>query len=116
MRILLLDHEVFYIPEEFRSKVERPFHGRFYEVNGMLSKIVCLLGEPFDIVILGNNMGAGVTIAQNIPEALRSKTIVVWNYYPIPRDVKEYEKLGLSHFCGRQSPQVRGKIQAILSS
>lgn len=53
-----------------------------------------------DVVIVGNNLGKGITRAQEIAEAMRSKTVIVWNDYTLGRE-KPYAELGFQHFCSR---------------
>jgi len=54
-----------------------------------------------DLVVIGNNMGAGQKFAKVVAEPLRSRAIVVWNSEPREGDKRPYEALGLSHFGAR---------------
>ena len=60
-------------------------------------------GKAADVVVLGNNMGAGLErariIAQEYPE-LVSKTIVTW--FEPPKSTLEYVRLGFRAFCLRE--------------
>jgi hypothetical protein len=54
-----------------------------------------------DIVVIGNNNGAGLYKAVCVANELRSKTIIIWNVYVPGHDEKEYQRLGYTHFASR---------------
>src|SRR5581483_9418052 len=117
MKVLLLDHEAFYIPEEFRSGMLRPINSNLYNVSEeTLQKIKEVLKDSPDVIIIGNNMLSGLKIAVLVSDELKPKTIVVWNYMPIEADVEKYRRLGFSHFCDRQSTSVRKQISEITTT
>jgi hypothetical protein len=58
--------------------------------------------KKVDLVIVGNNMGAGVLKAQAIAEDMKEKTIVVWNFYTLGVE-QPYAAFGLKHFCSRKN-------------
>lgn len=57
----------------------------------------------FDLVVIGNNLGAGLDKAQAIatkqPELI-PKTLIVWNNHTV-QDEKPYRQLGYSYFGNR---------------
>lgn len=53
-----------------------------------------------DIVIIGNNLGAGVAKARAVADAMRDRTVVVWNVYR-KGDESTYAKLGFKRFGSR---------------
>jgi hypothetical protein len=57
-------------------------------------------GGTFDAVLIGNNLGAGITSAELLLEDLRKKTIIAWNWRR-PNEEAPYEALGYSHFVDR---------------
>jgi len=57
--------------------------------------------KAVDLVILGNNLGTGLTNAEFIADPMKEKTIVVWNYYQ-PGQEDPYAAMGFRHFCSRR--------------
>lgn len=53
-----------------------------------------------DVVIIGNNMGVGLTKAQYIAKDLLPMTAVAWNHF-YERDSVPYAELGINHFGRR---------------
>jgi hypothetical protein len=73
-------------------------YGNFY---GLGDKIKILCGNPeIEIVILGNNRGAGFVKAKSIPQRLKDRTIVLWNNRRAA-DEQPYAQLGFKHFGNR---------------
>lgn len=56
--------------------------------------------QNFDLVILGNNLGAGLKKGSHIANKLKEKTIVVWGSYTDEETVP-YQQQGFSHFSQR---------------
>jgi hypothetical protein len=54
----------------------------------------------FDVVVVGNNLGAGVLKAMAINPRLLGRTVVVWNENVFAHRA-DYEKLGIRHFMTR---------------
>lgn len=114
MRILVLDdlsyymlkdiQEVFGVPIDFVAEADSP---------ALLSPAMRELYDPstdtldwisqqtnFDIVILGNNIKAGLKKGPYIPLELKAKTIVVWTKLT-EQETIPYRELGFSHFSQR---------------
>lgn len=53
-----------------------------------------------DLVVIGNNLGAGLVKAQAVAEDMKPKTIVTWNTYRKGEE-RLYLAHGLRHFCSR---------------
>lgn len=84
------------VPNGALSKDEA--YGNFY---GLASKIKTLCDNPeIELVILGNNLGAGLAKARAIAPRLQDKTIVLWNNNRA-RDEQPYAQLGFRHFGDR---------------
>jgi hypothetical protein len=54
-----------------------------------------------DVVVIGNNTGSGRRFAKVVPEALLSRSIIVFNGEPRSGDSAEYSKMGIRLFCAR---------------
>ena len=65
-----------------------------------------LTAGKVDVVVIGNNLGAGVAKAQAVVDKMKEMTIVVWNSYH-KGDEQPYTDLGLKHFGSRNDlPQL----------
>lgn len=108
MRILFLDSFTGHLPKlesrgiKVQLTEERTWNTELYEASpATLSKIRDLTASGvYDIVILGNMLGAGVAKAKAVNPRLRSRTIVVWNEY-VPGVEKPYAALGYAKFMSR---------------
>lgn len=69
------------------------------DVCAVLEKITRMCAA--DVVILGNNLGAGLAKAVHIAGDMRSRTIVVWNDPPHEAVTAPYRTLGFTRFCTR---------------
>jgi hypothetical protein len=58
--------------------------------------------ERYDAVIVGNNLGTGLSKAANLPEPMRSRTMIVWNQYQ-PGVERAYAEMGFTRFGQRHS-------------
>jgi len=56
--------------------------------------------DRYDLVVIGNNLGTGFEYARLIPEAMRSRTLIVWNWYKVGNE-ETYTSYGFEHFCSR---------------
>ena len=55
-----------------------------------------------DMVVIGDNVGAGLQFAEVIAPPLQSRTIVIWNFLPKPHDRHPYVRIGdFRHFGAR---------------
>lgn len=70
-----------------------------------------LQDQEFDLVIIGNNLSAGISKATAIPETMKNRTIIVWNDSAFDH-MSAYTALGLRHFTTRTN--LWTKIQEIL--
>jgi len=57
-------------------------------------------GKEVDVVVVGNNIGAGVPKAEAIADDMKGMTIVVWNSYHKGNEAP-YAALGLKRFGSR---------------
>ena len=65
-----------------------------------------------DLIIIGNNLDAGVQKAFAVAEAMRSKTIIVWNDYRSGME-RPYVRLGgFTRFCSRID--LKGVVRELL--
>lgn len=60
--------------------------------------------ELYDAVLIGNNLGVGVGVAQAraLPPDMRERTMIRWNMY-LSGDERPYVDLGFTHFGNRMS-------------
>lgn len=108
LKILLLDKYADGIPDLADRGIavqvthERDWNKNVYEApRTAIEKIEELTKlSNFDIVVIGNNLGAGVLKAMAVHKRLRHRTVVVWND-DIFKGKEEYEKLGLHRFMPR---------------
>ena len=57
----------------------------------------------FNIIVIGNNKGAGIQKAARIPQAIRPRTLIVWTDLPKDREsYQPYKDLGCTNFCTRR--------------
>jgi hypothetical protein len=58
--------------------------------------------KEVDLVVIGNNLGSGVTRAMFVNEAMKEKTIIVWNNYSPLLGVENcYKNMGFANFVSR---------------
>lgn len=75
-----------------------------YVVNPkVVAYLKALKPDDYDLIVVGNNNGAGVEKAAAMPVALRSRTVIVWNSIPGAINRGEYEAMGFIHFSTRES-------------
>jgi hypothetical protein len=68
-----------------------------------------------DLVVIGNNLGSGVTRAMFVGEAVKKRTIIVWNSYsPLLGMETHYENMGFTNFTSRG--RLRHKVCEILET
>ncbi|MFA5961449.1 MAG: hypothetical protein WC848_02070 [Parcubacteria group bacterium] len=72
-----------------------------------------LKDQDFNLVVIGNNLGAGISKAKAVPETMKNQTIIVWNHSTFDH-MSIYADLGFQHFTTRTS--LWTKIQEILKS
>lgn len=70
--------------------------------------------DDFDLVIIGNNMGHGLDIADKICKELRPRTLIVWNSNSSRREQTHYESMGFVHFGSRTDEKTWYEEQARL--
>ena len=110
LKVLLLEKYADHLPDLSARGIttevtqERAWNHNLYEANEKtLAKIKELTASKnFDIVVLGNNLGAGIVKAASIHPRLHSRTVVVWNDDGLGGKA-EYEKLGFRNFMTRDS-------------
>lgn len=68
---------------------------------------------PFDLIVIGNNLGTGLGRAKAIPDDLKGRTIVIWNANSDQRERPKYERMGITHF-GVRDDSLTPKFLTIL--
>ncbi len=109
IRVLLLcDHA--FVLEDLRRHCDLDVvqHGQTIEgvrpypraTDALRADIARLTAEdpPFDLIVIGNNMGTGLGRAEAIPDVMKDKTIIVWNASSDQDGRDKYEKMGFPHF------------------
>lgn len=109
VRVLFLDDAPWFLPnlekDDVKLQVEKEGSWGTMDVysapRSLCEEITRLTAEGLvDLVVVGNNCGAGIPKAQAIAPCLREKTIVVWNSYYTGLD-RPYAVLGFKHFGSR---------------
>ncbi len=73
-----------------------------YNASGRLLQLArSASADDYDYVVIGNNLGLGITLARMLSKELRPKTLIVWNDPPTDVDTWEYRELGYEHFDTR---------------
>lgn len=87
-------HEIHF---DFLLEVEDLGNQDVYQAPDLLCKEITrrTQGNMVDLVIIMNNMGAGLKKAQAVDPKMRKKTIVIWGMEV--RGAWEYEELGIPH-------------------
>ncbi|MSR78847.1 MAG: hypothetical protein EXS59_01750 [Candidatus Taylorbacteria bacterium] len=67
-----------------------------------------------DIVVIGNNRGAGLEKAKAIAQHLQDQTIVTFFDKPHEGMTREYVEMGFKHFCIRRD--LRQRLQTMLGN
>ncbi len=109
VKVLFLDDAPWFLPDltSHGIKLEVIQEGRwgamdvYYaspEVCEAVKKLTA--GKEVDLVVVGNNMGAGVPKARCIADDIKEMTVVVWNSY-YRGDEAPYAALGLKRFGSR---------------
>jgi len=107
VRVLYLDHFPFHEawPQErglrLDMTLESSWDSKPYDCTPENAEAIARLttSRHFDVIVLGNNLGAGARKAQFIAPNRRSKVIVVYNGEP--HHIEQYKQLGIHHFSDR---------------
>ena len=67
----------------------------------MSSLAQLLHGESFDIIVIGNNLGAGISRAAIIPSQLKGRVIITYSTRIAPESLKRYGELGIVNYFRR---------------
>lgn len=73
-----------------------------YEPHQAVLDYIAKEGAIFDLIVIGNNLGAGLSKAEQLPLDARANAIVVWNEDPMPATTAPYRRLGYIHFMSRR--------------
>lgn len=120
VKILFLDDAPWFLPDSPHGGVELRVvmagqwgTGDVYAAPASVCESIQKLTseKAVDIVVIGNNMGAGVPKARAIADDMRDVTIVVWNQYSLGIE-GPYTALGLTRFGSRTD--LREMIPALL--
>ena len=109
-RVLLLDWSKNYLLELLQKNVDLVTFGEsdtdWYErfpasqFRGQIAAVV--RQEEYELIILGNNMGAGIKLAELIPEEARAKIVVASHLGLEESEEYQYRTLGVSRFSFRK--------------
>lgn len=55
----------------------------------------------YDLIIIGNNLGAGLVKASRVPPGMRERVVIVWNDAPNEYTTAPYKAMGYRHFSRR---------------
>jgi hypothetical protein len=78
-----------------RMSVYHPTHALFNAIQNITKH------GNIDIVVIGNNNGAGLYKAAYVNPTLRERTVIIWNLYTPGLDDAEYKALGYTRFLSR---------------
>jgi len=70
------------------------------EVGFLSSLIESATEKSVDLIVIGNNLGAGIWKAEHVNEKMRGKTIIVFNSYK-EEELLPYQKMGFEKFSTR---------------
>ncbi|MDF1497268.1 MAG: hypothetical protein P1P90_04360 [Patescibacteria group bacterium] len=70
-------------------------HERICDLVKVLTRL-----EVVDLVVLGNNLGYGLLLAEVVSERMKEQTVIVWNDPPL-EGLKPYQDLGFKLFASR---------------
>lgn len=108
MTILFLDEEKNF-DDLLKSSLETLFAQYFMKLNVLfgnglsLNEIQQLTeDDTVNVIVIGNNMGEGISKAKTINEKMKGKTIITWNIFPGENQYK-YERIGFLLFCARNN-------------
>jgi hypothetical protein len=84
------------------SLTELLFSGDMYVASGYAKELACTaLPNDYDLVVVGNNMGEGVVLAELLHRDLQAQTVIV-SYSTMRADDRiPYETLGFRRFIAR---------------
>jgi hypothetical protein len=71
-----------------------------YKVDPRICEMIEKTGDKFDLIIIGNNLGAGIEKTKYVPDNMKEKTIIIFNF-PIPQDIIPYKEMGFNYFASR---------------
>ncbi len=109
VKVLFLDDMPGFLPDltEYDIKLEVLQEAHWstrdvYYVSPRICETVKKLttSKEVDIVVVGNNLGAGVTKAMSIADDMKEMTVVVWNFYHKGLEAN-YSAIGFKHFGSR---------------
>lgn len=114
LRVLFFDDEDFFAVELFeKDGVEIELIGETTEEIGRsrplggyrVTQRSLLLAreatpEKYDVIIIGNNLGTGISKARELPPEVHNRTMIAWNEYR-PGNEQPYAAMGFTHFGNR---------------
>ncbi len=114
---LLADEDLILSDNVRMEVIKHKFRGgkTEYDANPTLCRKIQKLtsqGEV-DIVVIGNNRGAGLERAEAVAPSLRDQTIITAHQYQLGGELEElYAPKGFKHFCKRNN--LRNKVKEVL--
>lgn len=70
-----------------------------YEGRDVLSVLEGLKPGQFNLIIVPNNLGHGVSVVERIPKELRDTVLVIANFNLGPVVIETYQEPGVTQFC-----------------
>jgi hypothetical protein len=110
LKILVIDARAYYEQlglvlgqsVELIAEVDDPMQSNFALYSPTAATFDWIQSQPeCDVIILGNNVKAGLKKARYLTEAQIAKTVVVWQETPTDAGTAEYRQLGFKHFSSR---------------
>ena len=102
MKVLALNGgDRFGLPNSYEVVTESQIgnHDGYKTTAESLERITELTkNKKVDVVVIQNNMGAGVGKAKAVDPYMRGKTIISWNTTPASSDKTPYLSLGIKYF------------------
>lgn len=77
-----------------------------YTPAAIVLEYIQTYASDYGLIIIGNNLGAGLLKAKFVPQDMRSRCVVVWNDEPAPATSAPYKAMGYKHFTSRQNLRV----------
>lgn len=108
LKVLVLDSwgiGVWWIADEENVDVEAEMFPDVdvYAAEHRVLEFIREHAADYGLVIIGNNLGAGVFKAAFVPEAMWNRSVVVWNDEPTESMKAQYKQLGYQHFTSRRN-------------
>lgn len=112
MRVLYLDQYPQLVKSLFGPDDEVHVEMQFFGIdrnevynskgNPLVLDYVKEWGSTYDLIVIGNNLGAGIAKAQALERSARNRVVICWHDEPSEHNIAPYRALGYRHFTTRE--------------